>query len=142
MPSRRTRIRPWGGPVLDPFKRQSLLRGPDSLLLFGKGYFPGHSASTLDQATAEEHREAEAAMRVDWAMHGASLTTWWVAAAPEAVDPDPWTRVVPGGPGTRPWAWWRFSCPGGRRNGEAEATALERLGVLAAEERARLRWRK
>jgi hypothetical protein len=84
---------------------------------------------------------AREAMAKDWAAHGEALTEWWVAAAPEPVG-HPWEHVSPGGPGTRPWAWWEFSCPGNRRKGEAEATALARLGVLTADERARMRWKR
>lgn len=138
--NRRRRSRAWS-PTLDPFKRQTLLLGPDAVLLAGCGYFPRRSSSTLHMATEDEHAEARAAMMADWRVHGTALTAWWVAATPEAVGKDRWTYVPPGGPGTRPWAWWAFG-PGTRRKGESEPTALARLGVLSAEEKARMRWRK
>lgn len=140
MPSNRTRrARQWR-PTLDPFRRVALLVGPEHVLLAGAGYHPV-GCSMLHMLTEDQHAEVRAAMRSDWLVHGEGLTRWWVEAAPESVG-HPWEYVTPGGPGTRPWAWWQFTARGPRRQGESEAAALARLGMLPADERARTRWRR
>lgn len=136
MPSNRTRRpRAWA-PQLAPERRVALLLGPERVVFTGPAFYYRAGART---ASDDEHAEARAAMRADWAVHGAALTAWWIEAKPEPVG-HPWETVVAGGPGTRPWAWWEFSCPGARRKGESEAAALARLGVLGAEEKARMKW--
>lgn len=137
--TRNRRLRRWKA-TLNPGNRVSLLIGPEHCLLAGSGYY-AIGCNNLHTCTEAEHAAAREAMAKDWAAHGEALTEWWVAAAPEPVG-HPWEHVSPGGPGTRPWGWWEFSCPGARRKGEAEATALARLGVLTADERARMRWKR
>jgi hypothetical protein len=54
-------------------------------------------------------------MRADWNEHRVELLDFWIQ------DPTPWPEhgpsgerfsyVRPGGPGSRPWAWWRFTAP-------------------------------
>ncbi len=57
----------------------------------------------------------EAAAREAWAAHREALMAYWTRSdlTPEDESPEP------GGPGTRPWAWWRF---------EAAAEPRRRLG--------------
>jgi len=140
MPTNRSRrARSWR-PTIDPFRRVALLLGPEHVLLAGAGYHPV-GCGMLHTLTDDQHAEARAAMRTDWVAHGEALTLWWVEARPEAAG-DPWVYVPPGGPGTRPWGWWQFSAPAARRQGESEAAVLTRLGVLPADERARMRWKR
>jgi hypothetical protein len=79
---------------------------------------------------ADGDPRAEARRRAAWERHGEALTAWWVAGLPDDEGPSRFHRVTPGGPGTRPWAWWRYSAPERRRRGESEAAYLRRRGLL------------
>jgi hypothetical protein len=104
---------------LDDYRLGELLvSGPGGCLLAGVGYMPAQSAATLD-----DHAAAMKAAEEDWAVHGEGLTRWWVEGWPHGT-------ITPGGPGTRPWAWWQFSAPAPRSPGETEAAYLKRHRLL------------
>lgn len=79
-------------------------------LLVGHSWFPAEAYGEPDRFDAVA---AEAA----WRAHRADLLAYW------AQDPAVWKRTSradfdtpePGGPGTRPWVWWRFEAPEPRR---------------------------
>lgn len=58
----------------------------------------------------EGFRADEKARRAAWFAHRDQLLAFWLQD-PETVNSTP----APGGPGTRPWAWWRYEAPGLRR---------------------------
>lgn len=126
MPTNRTRrTRSWS-PDLDDYRWVSLLEGPERVLLAGKGYSAliEAGASDLDRAAAMQ------AAGEDWSEHGPKLLSWWIGQADDPTIRRPWCFAVPGGPGTRPWAWRQFEAPEPLPPGESEADYLTRLGLL------------
>jgi hypothetical protein len=135
MPTNRTvRTRRWS-PELNVYRRQSLLLGPDTVLLAGAAYYR-MGCNNLHLATEEQHTAALAAMRLDWAAHRQALLAWWIAGE-DTGGPKPWAWVYPRGPGTRPWAWWKFDAPEDLREGESEASYLDRLRLFVLGEKVR-----
>lgn len=67
----------------------------------GAWFLEGEAPESGDVAAYFEMRFAggESAERMRWTAHEGELLARWVAQHP----------------GTRPWAWWRFSAPEGRR---------------------------
>lgn len=124
MPTNRTRRSRQWSPDLDDYKRAELLKGLGASLLAGKGYLPNQNHST-----GADKEAAWAEARADWSRFGEDLTRWWVAGVSEPMV-RPWTWVMPGGPGTRPWAWWEFKAREPRQPDESEADYLSRLGLL------------
>ena len=79
----------------------------------------------------------EDARREAWFEHRDELLAYWIQ------DPARWKRPSgmsaidhfehpePGGPGTRPWAWWRYEAPAMRR--PVEGTVPERLMIAGSD---------
>lgn len=69
------------GRIIDDFKRQQLIEGPD-LQLAGVGYFAPYNASSMADCTDEQQAEIMEAMRADWQRIGSRIiadcenTTW------------------------------------------------------------------
>lgn len=122
--NRKLRTRSWS-PELDDYKWQSLLEGPESILLAGMGYH-----RYMDATTDAEREAALEEMRQDWEHHREQLLQWWIGAADDTVRRKPWVFPMRGGPGTRPWAWWEFDAPEAACDGERQADYLTRLGLL------------
>lgn len=97
---RRRRGTAWRAPEFSRDRREHLLIGH---ALLGIGY--GHDRVDLEAAAA------------DWEVHRGELMAFWTQ------DPAAWHREnragfynpAPGGPGTRPAAWWWFDVPGDER---------------------------
>ena len=103
MPTKRRR-RPQG-------RREAFAPQHRHQLLTGHDYFDDAYGLNLPP----EYRFDEAAARADWEDYREELMAWWLQ------DPTAWRRengrpvgfynLEPGGPGSRPWAWWAFEGP-------------------------------
>ncbi len=109
--NRNVRSRHWR-PSLDPYKREQLLFGPETVLLAGVGYYTRHGPNEIAGLSDAERAGPEAEMERDWRTHRADLLAWWNDPA-ERLRAKFTTNDEPGGPGTRPWAAERFD--GGRQ---------------------------
>jgi len=86
--------------------------------------------------------------RASWERHRDELMEFWLQDPEEwekaNPDRDQWVEPVPGGPGTRPWAWWEYDAPEPRRvypgrpigeEREPQIDYLRRLDLLTHVER-------
>ena len=125
MPTTRTRrARTWS-PRLDDYRWAALIEGPDTTLIDGKGYPALHERGASDADKLAALAEA----RADWETHREAILTWFVGVEMDA-SRKPWIWPAPGGPGTRPWAWWQFDAPEARGADETQGDYLTRLGLL------------
>lgn len=83
----------------------------------------GHIPEGTPGRAARFFADFKTALEPAWREHGEAILTAWIAARP----------------GSRPWAWWRYSAPEARNEGEPEAAQLRRLRVLTPAEREALR---
>jgi len=95
---------------LDDYRRQELLEGPGGHQLAGVGYLGPFKAAAFDQLGPEDQASVMAAMRQDWADHGATLMVWW-RSGEHAEGVQPWCWVPAGGPDCLPWAGEQFGEP-------------------------------
>ena len=91
-----------------------------------EGYTPAHAYQLLKGYTflyegygrPERGDFDDATARADWETHRAELMAYW-CQDPAGWTSDPsepqWIQAEPGGPGSRPWAWWTFEAPEPRR---------------------------
>ena len=69
-------------------------------------------------------------MRGDWAAHRERLLSWWITGENKPQGMKPWTFVITGLPGTRPWAWWEFDAPEPLGEHESERDYLQRFDLF------------
>jgi hypothetical protein len=122
--NRKRRARAWS-PDLNDYERQLLLDGPEAVLIAGEGF----RGLTHFAASAAERAASMGDARAAWVIHGPALLRWWLGEGEDATR-KPWAWVAPGGPGTRPWAWWQFDAPEPRDADETQADYLIRHGLL------------
>jgi hypothetical protein len=120
-------------------RREILSRGKREHLLLGFCLIKDLGYADPNSWTGRPRDDAEA--RADWEEHRAELMTFWTQ------DPTAWRATnhqgffspAPGGPGTRPAAWWWFDAPPALRLGdgpiepptpENERVLLARHGLL------------
>ena len=110
MPANRVRTRRSRTPGYEVRHRYQILTGGDFFGAYGEG-------EHFDHRTAQVH----------WQEHRAELLAYWTQPF------EAWRREhgqtsfenpEPGGPGTRPWAWWEFEAPGPRRRVGGTGAAL------------------
>lgn len=112
---------------LDDHKIEQLLEGPERCLLAGVGYIGRMFFWDMDH---NQKAELLADIEVDWRENGERMVAWWIDLDAEPICSVPWIFPLPGGPGTRPWAWWEFDAPEDARDGETERDYLLRLGLM------------
>jgi hypothetical protein len=104
------------------------MNGRNAVPLPGTGYFPSSGSGKAD--TPEQQAEAREQMRQDWKMHRERLLHWWITGENKPQGMKPWTFVMTGRPGTRPWAWWEFDAPEPLGEHESERNYLQRLNLF------------
>lgn len=96
--------------LLDDYRRQQLLDGPDASSLGAMGYLGPFRAGTVARLTEAQYAEMLAAMRDDWGRFGGEMMDRWRRGEYEP-DTKPWIFVIPGGVDRDPWAWEQFGDP-------------------------------
>ena len=104
------------------------MNGSQAVPLPGRGHYPSSDRGKAD--TPEQQAEAREQMRQDWKMHRERLLHWWITGENKPQGMKPWTFVMTGRPGTRPWAWWEFDAPEPLGGDESERDYLQRLNLF------------
>lgn len=128
MPTNRTRRRRRWQNELDCYRIEMLMNGRKAVQLPGTGYFPSTGRGNAN--TPEQQAEAIEEMRRDWAIHRERPLHWWITGEDGPQGMKPWTFVMTGRPGTRPWAWWDFDAPEPLGERESERDYLRRLNLF------------
>lgn len=128
MPTNRTRRRRRWQNELDCYRIEILMNGSNAVPLPGTGYLPSSGRGKAD--TPEQQTEALEEMRRDWAFHRERLLQWWITGENAPQGMKPWTFVMAGRPGTRPWAWWEFDAPEPLGEHESERDYLQYLNLF------------
>jgi hypothetical protein len=105
-----------------------LLNGRQAVPLPGTGYSPSSGRGKAN--TPEQQTEVLEEIRRDWAIHRERLLHWWIFDENKPQGMKPWTFVMTGRPGTRPWAWWKFDAPEPLREHASERDYLQRLNLF------------
>ncbi len=63
----------------------------------------------------EEIKLADSDLQSLWGQHHNDLLSFWAQDPDEYLAGDDFHEVEPGGPGTRPWSWWRWDAPEERK---------------------------